>query len=72
MTISNVVGAAGRPDSAELFKKYYRSPKARQQSGSGLGLFLSYRMATRFGAVIRFREAVENVVFELYVPLKPV
>ena len=72
MSIANAVGAAGRPDSAQLFKKYYRSPKARQQSGSGLGLFLSYRMATRFGAVIRFKEAAENVVFELYVPLKPV
>jgi signal transduction histidine kinase len=71
MKISNVVGAAGLPDSAQLFKKYYRSPNARQQSGSGLGLYLSHRMATRFGAVISLKGGAELVVFEVYVPLNP-
>ena len=69
LRVSNDVGSAGRPDSKQLFKKYYRSSSARQQSGSGLGLYLSHRMAIRFGATLMLREAEENIVFEVLIPL---
>lgn len=46
----NQVGSAGLPDEAMVFKKYYRSPKAHQQVGSGLGLYLTNQMARMLGA----------------------
>ena len=39
-TVRNEVGPAGVPDPEQVFVKYYRSPHARRQTGSGLGLFL--------------------------------
>ena len=47
-TICNQVGQAGFPDPEKVFTKYYRSPHARRQSGSGLGLYLVKRLITLF------------------------
>ena len=70
LRVSNEIGSVGRPDPQNLFKKYYRSSSARHQSGSGLGLYLSQRMAIRFGATLRFLEPHENIVFEVLIPLR--
>jgi len=66
----NQVGEAGLPDEAMIFKKYYRSPKAHQQVGSGLGLYLTYQMASMLGAKMIYAPIVyipsnSKVSFEL-------
>lgn len=36
IAVSNVPGSAGWPDADKVFQKYYRSPQARRQAGTGL------------------------------------
>lgn len=67
--IQNAVGVAGVPDAAQVFEKYYRSPGAHQQSGSGLGLYIVKALAERLGATIACRPQADLVVFELWLPL---
>ena len=67
--IQNAIGAAGVPDMAQVFDKYYRSPGAHQQSGSGLGLYIVKALAERLGATIACRPQAGFVVFELWLPL---
>jgi two-component system sensor histidine kinase SenX3 len=67
--VVNEVGVAGRPDETRLFEKYHRGERARHRSGSGLGLYLSNRLAARIGAELRLRpEGGSLVCFELWVP----
>ena len=67
--IQNAVGVAGVPDTAQVFEKYYRSPGAHQQSGSGLGLYIVKALTERLGATIACRPQADLVVFELWLPL---
>lgn len=53
MRVFNQPGAAGMPDPQRLFDKYYRSPGAHKQTGSGLGLYLVAGLAKRIGAAVR-------------------
>lgn len=55
LRVSNAVGAAGQPDEARLFSKYYRAPAAHAKSGSGLGLYLSFHLAILLGAKLEYR-----------------
>jgi signal transduction histidine kinase len=70
LRVSNAVGAAGRPDPAHLFEKYHRGVGARHGSGSGLGLYLSQRLAYRLGGLLEHRpkSGDDDVVFELWLP----
>lgn len=68
-SISNPPGRAGRPDTENLFRKYHRGSRARYCSGSGLGLYLSKRLADRLGGQLQLIEG-ENVTFELWIPLR--
>lgn len=70
VNVENQVGTAGLPDEAMVFKKYYRSPKAHQQAGSGLGLYLTSQMARMLGATMVYVPSVyipsnSKVSFEL-------
>jgi signal transduction histidine kinase len=67
ISVSNPVGRAGRPDATRLFEKYYRGTHARHRSGSGPGLYLAQRLATRIGARLSLRQD-DGVTFELWVP----
>lgn len=70
LRVVNGLGVAGRPNEARLFEKYYRGERARHRSGSGLGLYLSSRLATRLGAELRLAAAEgDEVCFELWVPV---
>lgn len=68
--VTNAVGRAGRPDAEHLFRKYHRGAHARHRSGSGLGLYLSQRLATRLGGELSLLEG-EDVRFELWIPCHP-
>ena len=66
----NAVGVAGAPDAAQVFQKYYRSPGAHQQSGSGLGLYIVKALAERLGASIDCRQSAGWIVFDLWLPME--
>lgn len=73
LRIANAVGPAGRPDVAHAFEKYHRGARARAVSGSGLGLYLSHRLAARLGGSLSLRDADSDrpdgdVEFELWLP----
>ncbi len=68
--ISNAIGRAGKPDPQRLFDKYYRNSKARYRSGSGLGLYLSKRLAVQLGGEL-YLVAGDDVTFELWLPCSP-
>jgi signal transduction histidine kinase len=68
--ISNLPGPAGLPDAGRLFEKYYRSPGARHQSGSGLGLFLVRGLLDLMEGTIQFEVREGRVVFEFWLPAR--
>ena len=65
ITVSNLVGRAGRPDPARVFEKYYRAPQAQGYTGSGVGLHLSGELARLLGGELRYLDRTEAVVFQL-------
>lgn len=69
--VENACASAGMPDPAQVFQKYYRSPGAHQQSGSGLGLYIAKALAEQLGGTVQYRPESESkmVVFELWLPL---
>lgn len=70
LRVANVPGAAGLPDEGRLFEKYYRSPGAQSQSGSGLGLYLSHHLAGLLGARLGYRHLHHCIEFALYIPTR--
>lgn len=70
LQVINKAVDGGAPDPAQVFEKYYRGARARQQSGSGLGLYLSKRLARMLAGELSMRGGeVSDVCFELWVPL---
>lgn len=69
LIISNLPGSAGWPDPDQVFSKYYRHPKARKASGSGLGLFLVAGLTHRLGGEIAYTPTPTHVRFKLWLPL---
>ena len=67
-TISNQVGQAGLPNPEQLFTKYYRSPHARRQSGSGLGLFLVKRLLELLEGHIGYTLESDQISFSVWLP----
>lgn len=70
LTVCNHIGKAGVPDPAKVFGKYYRAEAAHQHTGSGLGLFLVKNLASLTGGDLLHRNEPDQVVFELWQPLK--
>lgn len=66
--VSNSIGPAGVPDRDRLFEKYYRSPNARRQSGSGLGLYLVHGLLKLLKGSIRHEAPQGSVVFIAWIP----
>ncbi len=68
LEIANAPGAAGWPDAAKLFEKYYRSPHARRQAGTGLGLFLVRNLTQVLGGRIYYQPDAAMIRFRLRLP----
>lgn len=64
-------GSAGLPDADSVFEKYYRSPHARRQSGSGLGLFLVKGLLTLMQGGISYTPRADEAVFTVWLPESP-
>lgn len=69
VTIENQPGKAGWPDPEQVFQKYYRSPKARRLSGTGLGLYLAHQFTESLGGDLRYTPSRSNIGFTLCLPL---
>jgi signal transduction histidine kinase len=69
VSVTNLPGAAGWPDPAHVFEKYYRSPGAYRQTGSGLGLYLAATMARQLGGELMYVSDQQSVRFELWLPV---
>ena len=69
LELSNLPGKAGWPDAAHVFDKYYRSPQAQRQSGTGLGLYLVKNLAQALGGKIAYQPDATVVRFVLTLPL---
>lgn len=69
LQITNSIGDQGAPDPNRIFEKYYRGPRARNLSGTGLGLYLSRRLAQRVGGELSLASTAPTIVgFELWLP----
>lgn len=68
LSVINQPGPSGWPDADQLFTKYYRSSHAKRQSGTGLGLYLSYKLATQLGGELRYRPDSQHIQFDLWLP----
>lgn len=71
LALSNLPGKAGWPDPAHVFDKYYRSPQAQRQSGTGLGLYLVKSLAQTLGGKIAYAPTDQQVRFVLTLPVPP-
>ena len=65
VTVTNQVGNAGKPDKNKVFTKYYRSERAHEQIGSGLGLYLTDQFARMLGMQLNYVTKPDVVEFEL-------
>ncbi len=63
--ISNEVGNAGTPAPDLAFERFYRAEAARNQSGAGLGLWLSQSLAHALGSEVVMQTDPEKISFSL-------
>ncbi len=69
ITVCNTPGVASWPDATRVFEKYYRSPHARRQAGTGLGLYLVYNIMQTLGGQIRYEPDDTHIRFVLDLPM---
>ena len=62
--VTDAIGKSGAPDPEHVFDKYYRSPGALSQSGSGLGLYLAKHIAKLLGGDLLYWHDQYQVWFE--------
>lgn len=67
--VSNLPGVADWPDATRVFEKYYRSPHARRQAGTGLGLYLVYNIMQTLGGQIQYAPDDTHIRFVLSLPM---
>ena len=68
INVINEVGHAGRPDDLKLFQKYYRSPTAQYETGSGLGLYLSRMLMQIQNGDLKYMSMNDRVCFQIHLP----
>ena len=69
VVVSNLPGKAGWPDPRQLFHKYYRHPRARKETGSGLGLFLVDGLTRLMQGHIDYLPTDKEIRFQVWIPL---
>ena len=69
IAVRNTIGPWGSPDPEKVFSRYYRSDKASSVSGTGLGLWLSQKLAERLGTRIQLSLEAGQVVFWFTLPV---
>ena len=67
--VINAIGPSGWPDEDKVFEKYYRSPHARRQAGTGLGLFLVRNLSRVLGGDAHYLPQDGWVRFVVSIPL---
>ena len=68
VTVKNTIGEIGVPDPQQIFNKYYRSPKAFQKSGSGLGLYIVKNLADLLDIYVEYHTNDNDVIFRIGIP----
>lgn len=68
--VMNPPGPAGWPEAEKIFDKYYRSPHARRQAGTGLGLFLARNLAQVLGGHVDYAPVEGCIRFVVRIPLE--
>ncbi len=68
LEVSNSPGNAGWPEADKVFEKYYRSPHARRQAGTGLGLFLVRNVVDILGGRIDYAPSNSEIRFVVQLP----
>lgn len=66
--VANRPGQAGWPEADKVFDKYYRSPHARRQAGTGLGLYLVQNLMQVLGGHIDYLPDSERIRFRISLP----
>ena len=64
----NQPGAAGFPDPIQVYDKYYRSPMAYRQTGSGLGMYLVKGLLASLNGKIEYQPTNDKVRFLVCLP----
>ena len=67
-SVENQVGSAGLPSPDQVFEKYYRSPLARQRTGSGLGLYLVKSLISLLGGHVYYVPGEGLIRFNVEIP----
>ena len=67
--VCNLPGTAGWPEASQVFDKYYRSPHAKRQAGTGLGLYLVSKLMQVLGGEIKYEPDDRTVRFVVWLPL---
>ncbi|MGV3651311.1 MAG: 7TM-DISM domain-containing protein [Devosia sp.] len=68
ISVQNLPGRAGLPDTEQVFGKFYRSPGARRSSGSGLGLYIVRGIVKRLGGTVRYDTEEGKARFTVWLP----
>lgn len=68
LQVCNTPGISGWPEAEKVFDKYYRSPNARRQAGTGLGLFLVRNVVQILGGHIDYTPDSTQIGFTLQLP----
>ena len=66
--ISNRVAHERLPDENRLFERYYRHPSFQNSPGMGIGLSLVNSAAQKMGALVRYQQIDQYVIFEVRFP----
>ena len=69
--VLNTPGRAGWPEADKVFNKYYRSPHARRQAGTGLGLYLVQNLMQVLGGRIDYAPDATHIRFRISLPVQP-
>ena len=62
-------GNAGWPDPQKIFSKYYRSPHAQRQPGTGLGLYLVKHLVDLLGGEISYQPNTDSIQLVVNLPI---